>query len=56
MKYWAIKSFASSDAAYLSEVSSSMPKSYKFDKGISLKDEYPLVEDCKIYYDPDLAL
>lgn len=53
MKYWVIKPSGPSDAAYLSEVSSSMPKAYKFDKGISLIDEYPAAENCKIYYDPE---
>ena len=52
MKYWVIKPSAPSDAAYLSDVSSSMPEAYKFRKGISLLDNYPSVEDCKIYYDP----
>ena len=52
MKYWTIKPYSPSDAAYLSEVSSKMPKAFKFDKGISLINEYPSVEDCKIYYDP----
>lgn len=52
MKYWVIKPSAPSDAAYLSDVSSSMPEAYKFRKGISLLDNYPSEEDCKIYYDP----
>ena len=52
MKYWVIKPFASSDGAFLSEVSSSMPRAKKFRKAIRLKEEYPPVEDCKIYYDP----
>ncbi|WNO08427.1 imm11 family protein [Teredinibacter sp. KSP-S5-2] len=52
MKYWAINADCSSDAVFLSRLSSEMPESYKFDEGISLVDEYPSVEDCKIYYDP----
>ena len=52
MKYWVIKPSGSSDAAYLSEVSSNMPRAKNFRKAISLKEEYPPVEDCKIYYDP----
>ena len=52
MKYWVIKPYSPSDAAYLSEVSSKMPKAFKFDEGISLINEYPSVEDCKIYHDP----
>jgi len=53
MKYWAIKTPLLSDGVYLSKVSSKMPESYKFDEGVSLVDEYPSVEDCKIYYDPN---
>ena len=52
MKYWTIKPYSPSDAAYLSEVSSKMPKAFKFDEGISLINEYPSVEDCKVYYAP----
>ena len=52
MKYWAIKASGPSDAVFLSRLSSKMPESYKFDKGISLVAEYPSIEDCKIYYDP----
>ncbi|TPN86819.1 imm11 family protein [Aquimarina algicola] len=52
MKYWVIKFYGPSDAVFLSGLSSKMPESFKFDKGISLINEYPSVEDCKIYYDP----
>ena len=52
MKYWVIKPSSPSDGAYLSGLSSAMPKAQKFRKGISLINNYPATEDCKIYYDP----
>ena len=52
MKYWVIKPSSLSDGAYLSGLSSTMPKAQKFRKGISLINNYPAPEDCKIYYDP----
>jgi len=52
MKYWVIKPSSLSDGAYLSGLSSTMPKAQKFRKGISLINNYPATEDCKIYYDP----
>ena len=52
MKYWVIKPSSPLDGAYLSGLSSAMPKAQKFRKGISLINNYPATEDCKIYYDP----
>ena len=53
MKYWVFKVSAPEGGAYISEVPSKGPKSFRYDKGERLLSEFPKDDAAGMYFDPD---